>query len=299
MTRNLHGDEVPMRVDTKCQTPPSSQHSASADLRSFANVDELDDPAPLIQALTVGKASPAMARVGAAILEQLTLPEAQSVLDLGCGLGSDAICMASKLPPGGRVTGVDVSRTMIAEARRRSEGSSVPVTFVVGSAMSMPFPDNTFDRCRAQSLLQHLPNAATAVREIARVLQLGGRVAAFEFDLGASILDHPDRTVTRKILEYVTDSALQGWIGRQLPRIYAEAGFTKVTAEPQWVPSDYDFFMFTMRRPLAQVARDGVLTTRQVVQWVRQLEALHRKGHYLGGSIGYLVTAVKAASQTG
>lgn len=284
-----------MRADTKHEPPPS-RHSAWADLRAFAAVDELDDPTPLIQALTAGKASPAMARVGADILERLRLSEAQSVLDLGCGLGTDAIRMARELPLGGQVTGVDVSRTMIAQARRRSEGSGAPVSFVVGSALSVPFPDGTFDRCRAQSLLQHLPDAAAAVREIARVLQAGGRVAAFEFDLGAGLLDHPDRVLTRKILDHVTDSALQGWIGRQLPRIYAEAGFAEVTAEPTWVPSDFDFFMFTMRRPLAQVARDGVVTARQVVQWVRQLEALHQKGYFLGGSIGCLVTAVKATS---
>jgi SAM-dependent methyltransferase len=286
-----------MRVGTARQSSSTSGRPAWADLRGFAAVDDLDDPTPLIQALTVGKASPAMASVGAAIVEELALAQARSVLDLGCGLGTDAVRMASVLPPGGQVTGVDVSRTMVAEARRRAAGSGAPVRFVEGSAYTVPFADETFDRCRAQSLLQHLDDAAAAIREIARVLKVGGRVAAFEFDLGTGVLDHPDRTVTRAILDYVTDSALQGWIGRQLPRLYGEAGFVDVMVKPQWVPSDYDFFMFTMRRPLAQAARDGVLTARQVIRWLRQLEDLQQRGHYLGGSIGYLVSATKTAAQ--
>lgn len=264
-----------------------------ADLRGFSTVDELDDPAPLIEALTVGKATPAMSRVGATILARLRLPQARSVLDLGCGLGTDAVRMAGKLSAGGRVTGVDLSQVMIAEARRRSEGSNAPVAYIAGSALAIPFPQDTFDRCRAQSLLQHIPDAPAVISEIARVMRPGGRVVAFEFDLGAGVLDHPDQAATRTILDYVTDAALQGWIGRRLPRLYRDGGFQEVMTETQWVPSDYAFFMFTMRRPLAQIIREGVLTARQVLQWVRQLETLHRTGHFLGGSLGYLVTATK------
>jgi len=263
------------------------------DLRSFAAVDDADDPAPLIRALDVGKASPSMRKVGVAMTEGLRLAQARAVLDLGCGLGDDTLAMAAEIPDGGQVTGVDVSRTMVAEATARALGMSAPVSFSVGSALAIPFPDRTFDRCRAQSLLQHVPDPPAVVNEIYRVLQPGGRAAAFEFDLGTSVLDHPDRSTTRTILDYVTDAALDGWIGRQLPRLYREAGFSDVSAVPYPVSSDYDLFMFTMRRPLAQLVHDRVLTARDVVHWLREFEELHRAGHYLGGSVGYLVTATK------
>src|SRR5882757_6779211 len=232
------------------------------DLRSFAAVDDADDPAPLIRALDVGKASPSMRKVGVAMTEGLRLAQARAVLDLGCGLGDDTLAMAAEIPDGGQVTGVDVSRTMVAEATARALGMSAPVPPAV-------------------------------VNEIYRVLQPGGRAAAFEFDLGTSVLDHPDRSTTRTILDYVTDAALDGWIGRQLPRLYREAGFSDVSAVPYPVSSDYDLFMFTMRRPLAQLVHDRVLTARDVVHWLREFEELHRAGHYLGGSVGYLVTETK------
>ncbi|MFC9285746.1 methyltransferase domain-containing protein [Streptomyces sp. NPDC057052] len=263
------------------------------DLRAFAAVDDAADPAPLIRALDVGKASPAMRGVGDEILRRLRLPEARAVLDLGCGLGTDALAMAARLPRNGRVVGVDASRTMVAEATARAAGSDTRTAFTVGSALAVPFPDASFDRCRAQALLQHIPNAPDVIGEIYRILRPGGRAVAFEFDLGTTVIDHPDRPTTRTILDYVTDSALQGWIGRQLPRLYREAGFTDVTATPIPVPNDYDLFMFTMRRPLAQIVHDEVLGAREVVRWVRQLEELHEAGHYVGGSVGFLVSAEK------
>ncbi|MCV2458426.1 methyltransferase domain-containing protein [Streptomyces sp. ICN988] len=263
------------------------------DLRGFAAVDDAADQAPLIRALEVGKASPAMREVGAAVTKQLQLAHACAVLDLGCGLGSDALAMAAELPAGGRVVGVDASHTMVTEATARAAGSGAPVLFTVGSALAVPFPDQTFDRCRAQALLQHIPNPPGVIDEVYRILRPGGRVAAFEFDLGTTVLDHPNRSTTRTILDFVTDSALQGWVGRQLPRLYREAGFVDITAVPYPVPNDYDLFMFTMRRPLAQLVQDRVLDARSVVRWLRELEELHNAGHYLGGSVGYLLTATK------
>ncbi|MEE1822828.1 methyltransferase domain-containing protein [Streptomyces sp. BE20] len=264
-----------------------------ADLRAFAAVDDAEDPVPLIRALDVGKSYPGMRGAEAAIMAALRLDGARAVLDVGCGLGSDAIGTAAELAPGTRVTGIDVSRTMVAEAGRRAAEAGADVSFVCGSALDLPFADGEFDRCRAQTLLQHVPDAPRAIAEIARVLRPGGRAVAFEFDLGSTVLDHPDRATTRTVLDYVADAALQGWIGRQLPRFYREAGFTDIAVEPHLVFNDYAFFLFTMRRPLAQLVKDRVLTARQVVAWKGRLEQMHAEGHYLGGTTGYLVSATR------
>lgn len=263
-----------------------------ADLRAFAAVDEVDDPSPLIRALDEGKATPGMHAAHADIMEQMRLDDATAVLDVGCGLGSDAAAMAARLQPGGTVIGLDVSQTMIAEARRRTAGSGDPLAFVAGSALDLPFEDNTFDRCRAQAVLQHVPDAKAVIREISRVLRPGGRVVAFEFDLGTTVIDHPDRDTTRTVFDYIADVALQGWVGRQLPRLYREAGFTDLEVKPHVVFNGYPFFEFTMRRPLAQLVNDGVLGARQAVGWLHELRRLDEEGHHLGGSIGFLVSAV-------
>lgn len=65
---------------------------------------------------------------------------------------------------------------MLTEARRRSRGSSLPVTFASGGALALPFAQGSFDRFRLQSLLLHVSDVAAAVAEIARVARPGGLV---------------------------------------------------------------------------------------------------------------------------
>ena len=268
-----------------------SVSAVGADLRSFAAVDQADDPDALIRSLDTGRAVSGMVAVEGEILDRMELSDATRVLDVGCGLGTDAMAMARRLPAGGVVVGVDLSRTMIGEARRRTEEMSSRLRFVVGSALRLPFAAESFDRCRAQTIMQHVPDARRVIAEIFRILRPGGRLVALEFDLGLTVLDHPDRATTRTILDTIADSALQGWIGRQLPRRLREAGFTAVEATPRVVFNQFEFFVFTIRRPLAQLVKDGVLNGRQAVRWMRQLEELHHAGHFIGGSTAFLVSA--------
>jgi ubiquinone/menaquinone biosynthesis C-methylase UbiE len=79
------------------------------------------------------------------------------------------------------------------------------------------------------TVLQHLTSPWRAIQEMARVTRPGGRVAALEFDLGTSMIDHPDHATTRLILASSEDDAVQSWMGRQLPRLFRQAGLTDVS----------------------------------------------------------------------
>ncbi|MFC7387130.1 methyltransferase domain-containing protein [Sphaerisporangium rhizosphaerae] len=266
----------------------------SADLRAFADVDLAADPAALVRALDVGKASPGMRAVGDMIMRQLRLDDARSVIDIGCGPGIDILTMAARVPEGVRVVGVDHSHSMIAEARRRAADADASVSLTVASATDLPFDDGDFDRARIQSLLLHIPDARQAVGEVARVLRPGGRVVAFEFDLGTTFVDHPDGDTTAKLLAYVAGASHRGRMGRQLPRRFRQAGFADITVTPYVVLNDYSFFASTMRQPLARLVRDGALGARQALSWMEELRSLHEAGEYLGGTTGFVVSAIRA-----
>jgi ubiquinone/menaquinone biosynthesis C-methylase UbiE len=276
---------------TKAQGGLPAGAGDGADLRAFRAVDGGGEARALMRSLDDGKALPGMRAAEARMLAELGLGSARAALDVGCGLGSDTIAMIEAMPPGGRVTGVDVSQTMIASARRRVARPGV--CFAVGSATALPFPAACFDACRAESVLQHVAGAPRVVAEMARVTRPGGRVVSFEFDLGLTVLDHPDRALTRKILDGVAGAALDGWLGRQVPRFFRAAGFTDVAVEASVIFGHFPLFCFSMRRPLAQLVLDRSVSGRDVVRWLAQLEQAHLAGEYLGGSTAFLVSATR------
>lgn len=145
------------------------------------------------------------------MLDRMALAPGEAVLEAGCGPGTDVFDMVDFVGPAGRLVGLDASEAMIAEARRRASERQVAVTFEVGEVTALPFPDATFDVCRAARLLEHLPDAGRALAEMTRVTRKGGRIVAFDFDWDTLVIDHPDKETTRTIVLSYSDSIRNGW----------------------------------------------------------------------------------------
>jgi len=94
---------------------------------------------------------------------------ARDTLDLGCGAGN-----LLELLEGDRLVGVDLSDTMLVQARRRLRGRP-EVELVRASAEALPFPDGTFGRVVCSEVLEHVLDPEKVVAEIRRVCRPGAR----------------------------------------------------------------------------------------------------------------------------
>ena len=95
-----------------------------------------------------------------------------SVLEIGCGLGTDGAQFAKA---GAHYTGIDLTQAAIDLAQRRFELFQLPGTFRVADAERLDFPDNTFDIVYSHGVLHHTPDTSGAIKEVHRVLRPGGK----------------------------------------------------------------------------------------------------------------------------
>ena len=160
----------------------------------------------------------------AGLLDVLDLQPGQRVLDVGSGTGQLAFALADRVTPGGSVDGVDAGSEMVSHAERANRRRRRPVTFATARAQQLPFPDETFDAVTCTLALHHVArdDRAAAVREMHRVLQLGGRVLIAEFDGAAGGGLTPLARLHTRHPEHA--GSLDATVG-----LLAEAGFTGLT----------------------------------------------------------------------
>jgi len=95
----------------------------------------------------------------------------RSVLDVGCGLGTDL----SRFARGGaNVTGIDLAPRAVDLARQNFEQRGLEGKFSVMDGENLDFPDDSFDFVYCHTVLHFTPNPEAMIAEIHRVLRPGG-----------------------------------------------------------------------------------------------------------------------------
>lgn len=98
------------------------------------------------------------------------------ILDVGTGTGRAALLFARG---GAQVTAVDASEAMLAIAREQAAEEGVKITFAIGDAHALQFPDRAFDVAVSLRVLMHSPRWRDSLAELCRVAQ------------GLVVLDYP------------------------------------------------------------------------------------------------------------
>ena len=227
--------------------------------------------------------------------EALCAAEGGRVLEVGCGTGGAARALAAGFPGVERVVGIDVSETMIAEARARTEGSAAPVEFLLGDAHELPFPDESFDAAYSLRVFEIIGDPRRALSEMARVLRPGGRLVVNGTDIDAWTIDSSDREVTRKVIHYACDVETNGWAGRQLPGWCKELGLTDVRVTPVGVVvTEFGpLYEVCLRAFVENAEAAGVVTAAEAARWVEDLRERDRRGQFFCSQMLFRVFARK------
>jgi SAM-dependent methyltransferase len=161
------------------------------------------------------------------VLAAVGVEESSRLLEVGCGRGLGCVMALVEFGPA-EVHGVDIHPEQVRRAQKTKVDSSDRLGFWLGSASSLPFPDNSFDCLYSVEAAQHFPSLQDFVTEASRVLVPGGRIAVSTFFAARTGVD--DR------LNGLLDSFASGLdVPHPLPSLLGflkASGFSGISAVP-------------------------------------------------------------------
>lgn len=209
----------------------------------------------------------------------LELESGLSVLDVGCGDGTDVRQLSAMVGPRGHVVGVERNRDIAAYANKSLDRDPYPnanAMVFCGDAEHLTFPNEMFDRVRADRAVQHFQHPERAIAEMWRVLRPGGILTIIEPDWKAMTLDPgsprggDDDTTFSRVLEWQQRHLAHALIGRQLYGLLRRHG--------GW--SDLRVFVHSLNStvwPLVdmalEVSKSALLAAAERPDWKRELDA--------------------------
>lgn len=117
-----------------------------------------------------------------AMMDWLAPRPGQRLLDVAGGTG-DVAFRFLKRAPGSSAVVLDMTESMLVEGRKRAEADRMAdrLDWVVGDAMALPLPSNSFDVYTISFGIRNVTRIADALKEAYRVLRPGGRLMVLEF----------------------------------------------------------------------------------------------------------------------
>jgi arsenite methyltransferase len=120
----------------------------------------------------------------------------ETVLDIGCGAGTDLLLAARRAGPSGRAIGVDMTEAMRDRALHSAAGAGLTnVEVHQADATALPLPDASVDVVISNGVLNLVPEKEKAFGEILRVLRPGGRLQLADIVLDAELGEDVRRNI--------------------------------------------------------------------------------------------------------
>lgn len=229
-------------------------------------------------------------------LDAMHIDNAGTVLDMGCGTGLVARAIAHRAGFSGRVIGIDLSPHLVAAAERfaREEGIAERVEFRTGDTRSLEDADGTFDAVVAHTLLSHVEDPLSVVKEAARVLKVGGMLGIFDGDYASLTFDHADPVKGKAYDEALVSAVVTNpRVMRQMPRLLRQARLELVASFPHVLSEvgTADFWLSAIEAYRRLIPKAGVMTEEEADAWAAGLRSDSDEGVFFGSSNYYSYVA--------
>ena len=169
-------------------------------------------------------------------------------LDLCCGSGDITLALARRIGTTGKVYGIDFSPNLLQTAKERSQNQypQLPITWVEGDVLKLPFEDNQFDAVTMGYGLRNVKDIPSSLREIYRVLKPGAKAAILDFHrpnnqyfrafqqwyLDNLVVPLATNLGVKEEYAYISPSLDRFPTGREQIELSRKIGFTNITHYP-------------------------------------------------------------------
>jgi SAM-dependent methyltransferase len=240
------------------------------------------------------------------LLSFIELPPGGTVVDLGCGNGTDLLALAARTAdPDARFIGIDAAESAVHTAAERAAGDP-RIQFVHHRLEDgrVPLADGGVDAVFSHNLLECVGDRTAFAAEVGRILRPGGVAVIAHWDFDSQVLDGSDRDAVRRLVHAFADwkqpwmEHSDGWMGRRLWGVFAPAGvfdgavharvLTNTTYAAPW-------YGHARVQDFASLAKRGLASPDDVRRVVAEQEALARAGRYFYSITGYAYVGRRVA----
>lgn len=272
----------------------------SGSASGYSRIDQTDTPSQYIARLDAMRSDPFWQMVKNRTFASLAIQNGENVLDVGCGTGGDVRTAAALVGPTGLAVGIDLSRTMLAEACARNACHQLPIAFAMSDARRLCFADASFDACRVERVLQHIESPALVLHGLARVLRPRGRLVVVEPDYRTLLIDGADPAFTKRILAHRRAHFASPQVGSQVPSLLKVCGFTDIQLtlfRSHITTLDEVQFASLRTKYSLPAAQAGIISEKEESTWLREIDRAGREGRFQHSVTIFLVRAQKYATK--
>jgi ubiquinone/menaquinone biosynthesis C-methylase UbiE len=225
-------------------------------------------------------------------------PPGSSVLEAGCGTGSQTRILARR-NPSAHITSIDSSDESLAKAKTMLQNEKFTNVYLqIEDILNLSLPAASFDHVFVCFVLEHISDPLSALLQLKRVLKPGGSITVIEGDHGSCFWS-PETEASVKVWNSLIlaqkNLGHDPLVGRRLYPLLKKAEFEIKTMVPKWVYTDSsdkrlaDGIVNKIIVPMIESAKAQILTSNIVdlVTWEQGINDLIKVGKIKEGTFFY------------